>query len=96
MFSDEANFHVNGHVNKQNCWFWYETRARQKHQRPLHSPKVVMCASISARGIIGPYFYENKKEFTVSVKAESYCQMLQEFSVPDHQKFHSYNSKTWF
>lgn len=38
MFSDEANFHVNGQVNKQNCRFWSKTNPQLKHQNPLHSP----------------------------------------------------------
>lgn len=96
IFSDEANFHVNGHVNKQNSRFWSETNPQQMHQKPLHSPKVVVWAAISARGIIGPYFFENQRGVAVTVRAENYCQMLQEFLVPALQEFQGYNSRTWF
>ncbi|CAH2108533.1 unnamed protein product [Euphydryas editha] len=60
LFSDEANFHLNGHVNKQNCRYWVEENPRRKHARPLHSPKVVVWAAMSARGIIGPFFHEDR------------------------------------
>ncbi|CAH2108547.1 unnamed protein product [Euphydryas editha] len=59
FFSDEAHFHINGHVNKQNCRYWSSENPKTKHQRPLHSPKVTVWAAISANGIIGPYFFED-------------------------------------
>jgi len=37
MMSDEAHFHLNGFVNKQNCRFWAAENPRELHQRPLHS-----------------------------------------------------------
>lgn len=47
LFSDEANFHLNGHVNKQNCRYWSKENPKTKHQRPLHSPKVIVWAAFS-------------------------------------------------
>lgn len=38
LFSDEAHFHLNGHVNKQNWNYWSATNPKQKHQTPLNSP----------------------------------------------------------
>ncbi|CAH1989820.1 unnamed protein product [Acanthoscelides obtectus] len=48
LFSDEAHFHLNGHVNKQNCRYWSPENPRRKHQKPLHSPKVTVWAAMSA------------------------------------------------
>lgn len=56
LFSDEANFHLNCHVNTQNCRYWAVENPRRKHERPLHSPKFVVWAAMSAKGIIGLYF----------------------------------------
>ncbi|CAH2101168.1 unnamed protein product [Euphydryas editha] len=42
MFSDEAIFDLNGHVNKPNCRFWSETNPQRLQIRPLHSPKLVV------------------------------------------------------
>lgn len=35
MFSDEAHFHLNGHVSKQNCRYWSPNNPKLKHQKPL-------------------------------------------------------------
>ena len=41
LMSDEAHFHLNGAVNKQNCRYWAAENPREIHQKPLHSPKAV-------------------------------------------------------
>ena len=56
MMSDEAHFHLNGFVDKQNCRFWEAENPRELHQRPLHSSKVTMWCGVSKIGIVGPYF----------------------------------------
>lgn len=96
LFSDEAHFHLNGHVNKQNCRYWSATNPKQKHQKPLHSPKVTVWAAMSARGIIGPYFFEDGRGRTLTVNSERYVEMLDEFFVPQLQNFPGYNQRTWF
>ncbi|GBP82556.1 hypothetical protein EVAR_91681_1 [Eumeta japonica] len=42
LFSDEAHFHINDHVNRQNCRYCSSENPRHKHQRPLHSTKVTV------------------------------------------------------
>lgn len=56
IFSDEAHFHLDGYVNKQNCRYWSANNPREKHQQQLHSPKVTVWAAMSSQGIIGPFF----------------------------------------
>ena len=46
FFSDEAHFHLNEHLNRQNCRYWSGTNPTLKHQKPLHSPKVTAWAAI--------------------------------------------------
>lgn len=96
MFSDEANFHLNGHVNRHNCRYWANENPRQKHERPLHSPKVIVWAAMSGEGIIGPYFFEDQRGRTVTVNSERYCAMLRNFLVPQLQMFEGFNEETWF
>lgn len=96
LFSDEAHFHLNGHVNKQNCRYWSATNPKHKHQKPLHSPKVTVWAAMSARGIIGPYFFEDGRGCAVTVNSERYVEMLDNFLVPELQNFAGYNQRTWF
>lgn len=81
FFSDEAHFHLTGTVNKQNMRYWSPNNPRLMHQRPLHSPRVTVWCAISRVGIIGPWFFE-ENGLTVSVNANRYVNMLQEFFLP--------------
>lgn len=96
LFSDEAHFHLNGHVNKQNCRYWSRENPKQKHQRPLHSPKVTVWAAMSASGIIGPFFFEDDRGHAVTVNSQRYVEMIQTFFTPALQEFDGYNQDTWF
>lgn len=96
IFSDEAHFHLNGHVNRQNCRYWSTTNPKRKHQRPLHSPKVTVWAAMSSRGIIGPYFFEDARGRVLTVNSERYVKMLDDFLLPKLQNFPGYNQRTWF
>ena len=40
--SNEAHFHLNGNVNKQNFPSWSPMNPRQLHERPLHCDKVTV------------------------------------------------------
>ena len=77
-FCDEAHFHLNGCVNKQNMRYWADTNPRELHERPLHSPKVTVWCAISSTGIVGPWFFE-ENEVTVTVNSDRYVNMLEEF-----------------
>ncbi|GFW70832.1 hypothetical protein TNCV_4148801 [Trichonephila clavipes] len=45
LFSDEANFWLNGYVNKQNCRIWSEANPQLYVETPLHPEKLtVWCA----------------------------------------------------
>lgn len=87
MFSDEAHFHINGHVSKQNCRYWSPINPKLKHQKPLHSPKVTVWAAMSAHGIIGPYFFEDGRGRAVTVTSERYVAMIEEFFTQKLQNF---------
>ena len=56
--SDEAHFHLNGHVSKQNCRYWANETPRELHQNPLHDQKVTVGCALSKVEIIGSYFYK--------------------------------------
>ena len=80
--SDEAHFHLDGHVNKQNCRYWAKENPRELHQKPLHSQKVTVWCALSKVGIIGPDFFEDERGQTVTVNAERYVAILQDFFIP--------------
>ncbi|KAI5737587.1 hypothetical protein M8J76_014918 [Diaphorina citri] len=62
LMSDEAHFHLNGTVNKQNFRYWAQDNSRQLHERPLHSEKVTVWAAVSKSRVIGPYFLKKMEE----------------------------------
>jgi len=81
MMSDEAYFHFDGYVNKQNCRFWAAENPQELHQRPLHTAKVSVWCGISKVGIVGPYFFEEEGAI-VTVTSERYVEMLRSFLRP--------------
>jgi hypothetical protein len=82
MMSDEAHFHLDGSVNKQNCRYWAAENPRQLHQRPLHSPKVTVWCGVTKFGIVGPYFFEEDKT-SLTVNSAHYVEMLNNFLLPE-------------
>jgi len=56
--SDEAHFHLNGNVNKQNFRYWSLMNPRQLHERLLHCDRVTVWAAVTKFGVIGPYFFK--------------------------------------
>jgi hypothetical protein len=80
--SDEANFFLPGYVNKQNFQYWSHENPRLLHEKPQMCQKVVWCA-IGMCGIIGPYFFKDDTRHAVTVNAYRYCEMLQNFLIPE-------------
>jgi hypothetical protein len=81
MCSDEAHFHLNSSVNKQNFRYWSETNPQQVHERPLHNARVTVWCAIAEFGVVGPYFFE-EGGITVTVTSDRYIEMLENFLRP--------------
>lgn len=82
FFSDEANFYLDGFVNKQNCRIWGSEKPRPNEEQPTSTAKVTVWCAIWAKGIIGPYFFENKEGDPVVVNTSRYQHMLTSFFMP--------------
>ncbi|KAI6661444.1 hypothetical protein LOD99_13316 [Oopsacas minuta] len=76
--SDEAHFHLNGKINSKTNVFWGTQRPMEVAMKPLHSEKCTVWAAISAKGIIGPFFFE-ENDRAVTVTKERYVQVLELF-----------------
>lgn len=82
LMSDEAHFHLDGYVNKQNFRYWSVTNPQELHERPLHSSKVTVWCGVTKKCVIGPYFFEEGGR-TVTVNQERYLRMLDTFLIPE-------------
>ena len=59
--TDEANFHLCGNVNSQNCRYWATENPRDIRQKPLHSEKFIVWSGVATSGVIGRYFLKTKQ-----------------------------------
>ena len=77
--SKNAHFLLSGHVNSKNDIFWGSTPPEHCLQRSLHSVKCTAWVAISKHGIIGPFWFEDANERSVTINTEWYVQVLGKF-----------------
>ena len=96
-FSDESHFHLDGHVNKQNCRFWGSQKPDEVLECPLHSAKVTVWCAMSSQGLIEPFFFEENGS-AVTVNGARYRIMLQTFFFPQLKALVGKNklSQQWY
>lgn len=83
IMTDEAHFHLSEAViNRQNCRIWATEQPCVLKKGALHSPKVTVWCGIWARGVIGPYFFEDSVGKTVMVNGERFRHMIKTFLQP--------------
>ncbi|GFW50438.1 putative DD41D transposase [Trichonephila clavipes] len=83
LFSDEAQFWLNGYVNKQNCRIWSEANPRVYVKTPLYPEKLTVWCALWTGGIIGPYFFKNDEGHNVTVNGDRYRFMITNFFIPE-------------
>ena len=84
--SDEAHFHLDNPVEKANCRLWgTDNPHKTMGHDPCASRGTASCA-VSAKAINTPFFFE-KNGHTVTVIARWCEAMLEEFLVPELQRW---------
>ena len=83
IIRNEAHFHLNGHVNKQDIRVWNTENPRIAYAIELHPRKVTVWCGVTSERIIGPYFFEDPDENAVTVTGERYREMLENFVQPE-------------
>ena len=68
-----------GHVNSKNNIFWGTTPPEGCLQRPLHSVKCTAWVAISKHGLIGPFWFEDENQRSVTVNTERYLGVIKKF-----------------
>jgi len=94
--TDEANFHLCGNVNSQNCHCWATENPCNIHQKRLHSEKVIVLCGVASFGVIDPYFFEDEAGMAVTVNSARYTEMLHAFLELELQRFGAENQTLWF
>ena len=95
LFTDEANFYLNGQVHKQNCRVWGDENPHALVEQDQQSPHVTVWCGLSSRGIIGPYFFQSRGR-AVTVTGARYKGMIDEFLVPALRRRHIPRRQVWF
>lgn len=84
VFSDEAHFLLNGHVNHQNYRLWDDHNPHAYEEDELHPDKVTVWAAIGKGGvIIGPIFDPVSEKGTIN--GDSYLELLKNVLKPDSE-----------
>jgi hypothetical protein len=94
--TDEANFHLSGNVNSQNCHCQATENPRNIHQKPLHSENVIIWCGVASFGVIGPYFFEDEAGRAVTVNSDRYTEMLSTFLETELQRLGVETQTLWF
>ncbi|KYN36525.1 hypothetical protein ALC56_09120 [Trachymyrmex septentrionalis] len=84
ILSDEAHFHLDGFVNRQNCRFWGTENPHVIVEKQMHPQRVTVWCGFWAGGIIGPYFFENEAGQAVTVTGARYRYMITQFFLPKY------------
>jgi len=93
---DEANFHLCGSANSQNCRYWATEKLHNIRQKPLHSEKVIVWCGVASFGVIGPYFFEDEAGRAVTVNSARYTEMLRIFLELELQRLGVETQTPWF
>ena len=80
IFLDKNHFDLGGYVTKQNCCIWSTETCTLTLQSWCTQNESLFGADFGpSRGIIGLFFFENKQGEAVTVNADHYQEMLNEF-----------------
>ena len=89
IWSDEAVFKLSGSVNRHNTVYYATENPHVLFDSKVISPGVCVWGGISAKGLIGPFFFED------TVTGQSYVQMLEEKFYPTVSGWPGLE-RTWF
>jgi hypothetical protein len=80
-FSDEAQFHLDGYINKKNVRFATSENPRLAIASPLHLERVTIWCALSSAGIFGPVFIDGKVTCDVYL-CDGFISFLKGYGIP--------------
>ena len=81
IWSDEAIFKLNGHINRHNSVYWSTENPNITWEQTMQAEGLTVWAGIWSEGVIGPYFFDN------TVTGQSYLKMLEDYFYPTFCNF---------
>ena len=96
LMSDEAKFHLDGTVSKHNCRIWATEQPAVFQTASTFSPSLTVWCAMTAGGVARPYFFESSSGEPLTVTAQRYQNMLQQFFLPWLRRHHYELSTLWF
>ena len=79
IFSDDAHFDLRWYVTKLISHIWVTENPHAHIEKPTQQKRLTVWSGFWSRGIIGPFFFENKQGEVVTVNGYRYRAMLNEF-----------------
>lgn len=76
VWSDEAQFKLNGTVNRHNCVYWCANNPHVFVEKAVNLPGINVWCGFSSRGLIGPFFFDG------TVTGQVYLNMIQTSVLP--------------
>ena len=55
-----THFHLDGFVNRQNCYVWGSEKPRVIGEKQTHPQRVTVWRGFWPGGVVGPCFFENE------------------------------------
>jgi transposase len=85
LWSDEANIHLNGEINRHNCRIWSTSKPTDTFTTSLHPQKLCVWFGFTSTFCLTPYFFD-------STVTSSYLTMLKEHVRPQLAHRHKLSS----
>ncbi|XP_043676454.1 uncharacterized protein LOC122633042 [Vespula pensylvanica] len=83
IMSDQADFHLDGIINKENCIFWGAVNPTAIRDYQLHPIKCTVWCGLTSDCVIGPFFFKNDDGNNAAiVTVERYKNMIENFLRP--------------
>ncbi len=76
IWTDEAQFKLNGFVNRHNCIYYDTENPKLIYEKQLNQPGLNVWGGFSLNTVYGPYFFEN------TITANAYLEMLRDYLLP--------------
>nr|CAI5842874.1 unnamed protein product [Callosobruchus analis] len=86
IWSDEAQFKLNGTVNRHNCVYWCEENPHITIQKAVNLPGVNLWCGLSSRGLIGPFRFEGTVTGAYASEDSQQPQAQQQYSPTSQQE----------